>query len=106
MSPGVATCAWQIAIVHTWNLSWLAGLSLTLPTLDTLAGLLADSGMGDLAVGEEMRWPDDEMRWATWPGGLGVLQGAFISTFPAESQLPRDMEDVECVAELTGERRA
>ncbi len=91
MSPGVATCARQIAIVHTWNPSWLAGLSRTLPTLGTLACLLADSRMGDLTVGQEMRWPDDEMRWATWPGGLGVLQGAFISTFPTEFQLPRDI---------------
>jgi hypothetical protein len=106
MSPDMAKRARKIAIVQTWNPSWLAALGPNLPILETLAGLLADSRMGDLTVGQEVRWPDDELPWATWPGGLRVFQGAFISTFPSESELPRDREHVECVAELTGVRRA
>lgn len=77
-----------------------------LPTLEALAGVLADSGMGDLTVGAEMRWPDDEMPWATWPGGLRVLHAAFDPTHPTEHESHHDVEDVESAAELTGERRA
>jgi hypothetical protein len=101
MAPDVAMRARQIAIVHTWNPSWLAGLSSNFPSLETLAGVLADSRMGDLTVGEEMPWPDDEMPWATWPGGLRVFDAAFHPTISAEHE-----PDVESVAELAGARRA
>jgi hypothetical protein len=87
---------------RTWNPSWLAGLSSSPPTLETLAGMLADSRMGDLTVGEELRWPDDELPWATWPGGLRGLHPASHGTAPTEQE---SHLDVEFVAELTGERR-
>ena len=39
-------------------------------SLETLTALLADSKMGDISTGAEMRWPDDELPWARWPKGL------------------------------------
>jgi hypothetical protein len=73
---------------------------------DADGDVLADSGMGDQTVGEDMRWPDDEMPWATWPGGRCVFHAAFHPTVPTEHESHRDREDFESVAELAGERRA
>jgi hypothetical protein len=66
----IATRARQIAIIHSWNPRWLAGLGSHLPTLETLTALLADSKMGDVSTGGAMPWPEDELPWARWPNGL------------------------------------
>lgn len=66
----LATRARRIAIIHSWNPRWLAGLGSDLPCLETLTALLADSKMGDISTGAAMRWPDDELPWARWPKGL------------------------------------
>jgi hypothetical protein len=105
MAPDISLRASKVAIVQTWNPSWLAGLSSYLPSLEALASLLADSRMGDLAVGEKMRWPDDELPWATWPRGLCVLRAGFDPTVPIERESHHDIEDVESAAELGAERR-
>jgi hypothetical protein len=70
LSSEIATRASQIAIIHSWNPRWLARLAPDLSTLETLTALLTATSNGDVATGEEMRWPEDEMPWARWPGGL------------------------------------
>jgi hypothetical protein len=66
----VADRATQIAVIHTWNPRWLAGITLTASTVEAIAALLATSKMGDLASGGDMSWPIDEMPWARWPNGI------------------------------------
>jgi hypothetical protein len=70
MPSDVASRASQIAVIHTWNSGWLAGLAPNLPSLETLTALFAASRMGDVSTGREMRWPEDELPWARWPNGL------------------------------------
>jgi hypothetical protein len=106
ITPSIAIRARKIAIVHTWNPRWLAALPPNLLSLDALAGVLADSKMGDLTVGEEMPWPDDEPPWATWPGGRRSLQPTSAPSGAIERESHRDVQEAELVAELTGEHRA
>jgi hypothetical protein len=106
IAPNLAIRASKIAVVHTWNPMWLAGLSPNRLNLEALAGALADTKMGDLTVGEEMPWPDDELPWATWPGGLGSLHPTFQPSAEIEREAHCDMQDVQPVAELTGEGHA
>lgn len=66
----VADRATRIAVIHTWNPRWLAGIHLMTRTAESISDLLATSKMGGLVSGGEMSWPVDEMPWARWPNGI------------------------------------
>jgi hypothetical protein len=69
LSPRAAGPASMLAVIHSWNTGWLERLGDELPPLETLTRLLARSANGGIGTGGAMRWPDDELPWASFAGG-------------------------------------
>jgi hypothetical protein len=68
--PPVRAVARQIAVIHTWNPRWLAEVAPSLTSIDAILHVLEEAGIGSVAIGGEMSWPNELTPWSRWQDGL------------------------------------